>query len=134
MSGKSWFDAMDQLLLAMRGKHSSAEIADELNRRSPHYGGVSRSAVLGRVDRLRKLGMTLEKLPARVPKRNTIVPQSVPAEAAVPPHRDNSNGCRWIEGDLPGDACGQPVHNSSSWCQAHHDRVFTPKKRKEQAA
>lgn len=33
--------------------------------------------------------------------------------------------CQFIEGDgYPWTKCGCPVHNNSSWCEAHYKRVF----------
>jgi hypothetical protein len=36
----------------------------------------------------------------------------------------------WIDGEYAKDplCCGEKVHKHSSWCKAHYERVFLPKR------
>jgi len=38
--------------------------------------------------------------------------------------------CMWIDGEYAKDplCCGEKVHKHSSWCKAHYERVFLPKR------
>lgn len=88
-------------------------------------GGVSRDAVRGKAWRL--------NLPAREPgfsqatqesraKRPEPLPEPEPAGAPNAP----AAHCQWIFGDAPSAYvfCTAPKRRGSSWCKAHHQRVY----------
>lgn len=132
MSNHFWNDGMDELLIAMWGKQTTAEIAYVINTQFPDFGGVSRNAVIGRATRLRELGHDLQRQPSPIKRHKRII--EVEPVATGPSRPGHPDGCRWIEGELPGVTCCQPTHLGTSWCSDHYHRVFNLKPIKEKAA
>lgn len=101
---------------------SVTEIARQL-------GGVSRNAVMGKAWRL--------NLPARARNGQTACPSEpdpgpgpgpIQSEEPLPDRLPSKPAahCQWIFGDAPSAYvfCTEPKRRGSSWCEAHHKRVY----------
>ncbi len=148
MSYTRWTEERDEQLRELRERgFSAAQIAVKL-------GGVTRSAVIGRADRmgLRSTKRAAQPRPKvirqlRVRKTPFVMPAVRPPMPAVRPpmpapainqHSDapvvlfdlEPHHCRWPVNDAPYMFCGDTKRDGSSYCQRHfgvaHNRVAKP--------
>ena len=125
MRGSGW---NDESLVMLRGLWAAGATAQSI---ADRLGGISRSAVLGKIFRLRR--GAAEVPPARRRSRKVAVAQDA---AAAAPRRGKSllelsnDTCRWPHGE-PGTPrfffCGAPgadLENGRPYCARHARRAF----------
>jgi hypothetical protein len=134
----AWTDEEIKKLRALWPTHSAGAIAVELGR-----GLNSVRAKIQHLGLKRTAPATVTVKPKPVPRSLSAAVTADPAGTALPdwpggafpvpddfsvPLLDHHSGqCRWIISAVwPVVYCGAPVVDSSSWCEQHARRVFTP--------
>ncbi len=136
------YERVEMLKTLWADSYTAAEIAEKMP-------GLSRSAVIGKVHRLKLSGRVRITNVSGTPKRTykTRIRKHKPAPAATVPNPDaalppdqssfavtfeqlGSRHCRWPIGERPFKYCGAPHVEGGSFCWRHHAIAYQPAMRR----